>query len=99
MVSPTPHPTRRSYIRSAARWTLAPPLEEPDFLLDAASNAIASYVALASGLSAALTTLGGVQPEHCSGSLSAAFRNLAVPDAENIACRYARPMRDIRRSA
>jgi len=48
-----------------------------------------SYVALASGLSAALTALGGVPLEHRSDSLSAAFRNLAVPDAEDITRRYA----------
>ena len=48
-----------------------------------------SYVALAAGLSAALTSLGGIPLEHRSDSLSAAFRNLAVPDAEDITRRYA----------
>ncbi|MDB5737782.1 MAG: family transposase [Sphingomonas bacterium] len=48
-----------------------------------------SYVALASGLAAALIALGGVPLEHRSDSLSAAFRNLAVPDAEDITRRYA----------
>ena len=48
-----------------------------------------SYVALASGLAIALATLGGVPLEHRSDSLSAAFRNLAVPDAEDITRRYA----------
>ena len=48
-----------------------------------------SYVALASGLANALVSLGGSPLEHRSDSLSAAFRNLAVPDAEDITRRYA----------
>jgi len=48
-----------------------------------------SYVALASGLAAALAGLGGIPLEHRSDSLSAAFRNLAVPDAKDITRRYA----------
>ena len=48
-----------------------------------------SYVALAAGLAAALAALGGIPLEHRSDSLSAAFRNLAVPDAEDITRRYA----------
>jgi hypothetical protein len=43
-----------------------------------------SYPALASGLERALRLLGGVPREHRSDSLSAAFRNLAKPDADDL---------------
>jgi hypothetical protein len=48
-----------------------------------------SYTALASGLSAALTALGGAPAEHRSDSLSAAFRNLCAEDADDITRRFA----------
>src|ERR1019366_388951 len=48
-----------------------------------------SYPALASGLENALRLLGGVPREHRSDSLSAAFRNLATPDAEDLTRRFA----------
>ena len=48
-----------------------------------------SYTALASGLSAALTALGGVPAEHRSDSLSAAFRNLCADDADDLTRRFA----------
>ena len=48
-----------------------------------------SYAALASGLENALRLLGGVPREHRSDSLSAAFRNLAMPDAEDLTRRFA----------
>lgn len=48
-----------------------------------------SYTALASGLSAALTVLGGAPAEHRSDSLSAAFRNLCADDADDITRRFA----------
>ena len=48
-----------------------------------------SYAALASGLSTALTILGGVPHEHRSDSLSAAFRNLCADDAEDLTRRFA----------
>src|ERR1700732_3214099 len=47
-----------------------------------------SYPALASGLENALRLLGGVPREHRSDSLSAAFRNLAKPDAEDLTRRF-----------
>jgi len=47
-----------------------------------------SYAALASGLENALRLLGGVPREHRSDSLSAAFRNLALPDAEDLTRRF-----------
>jgi Mu transposase, C-terminal domain len=47
-----------------------------------------SYAALASGLENALRLLGGVPLEHRSDSLSAAFRNLALPDAEDLTRRF-----------
>jgi hypothetical protein len=47
-----------------------------------------SYPALASGLENALRLLGGAPCEHRSDSLSAAFRNLAVPDARDLTRRY-----------
>jgi hypothetical protein len=47
-----------------------------------------SYPALASGLENALRQLGGVPREHRSDSLSAAFRNLALPDAEDLTRRF-----------
>ena len=48
-----------------------------------------SYAALASGLENALRLLGGVPLEHRSDSLSAAFRNLARPDVEDLTRRFA----------
>jgi len=48
-----------------------------------------SYAALANGLENALHLLGGVPREHRSDSLSAAFRNLAMPDAEDLTRRFA----------
>jgi len=48
-----------------------------------------SYAALASGLENALRQLGGVPLEHRSDSLSAAFRNLARPDVEDLTRRFA----------
>ena len=48
-----------------------------------------SYTALASGLAAALTSLGGVPAEHRSDSLSAAFRNLHADQAEDLTRRFA----------
>ena len=48
-----------------------------------------SYTALASGLAAALTILGGAPAEHRSDSLSAAFRNLCADDAGDITRRFA----------
>jgi len=48
-----------------------------------------SYAALASGLENALRLLGGVPLEHRSDSLSAAFRNPAMPDAEDLTRRFA----------
>lgn len=48
-----------------------------------------SYTALASGLAAALAILGGAPAEHRSDSLSAAFRNLCVGDAEDVTRRFA----------
>jgi hypothetical protein len=48
-----------------------------------------SYAALASGLENALRLLGGVPLEHRSDSLSAAFRNLAMPDAADLTRRFA----------
>jgi len=48
-----------------------------------------SYAALASGLENALRLLGGVPLEHRSDSLSAAFHNLAMPDAEDLTRRFA----------
>jgi hypothetical protein len=47
-----------------------------------------SYPALASGLERALRLLGGVPREHRSDSLSAAFRNLAKPDADDLTRRF-----------
>ena len=47
-----------------------------------------SYPALASGLENALRLLGGVPQEHRSDSLSAAFRNLAKPDADDLTQRF-----------
>ena len=47
-----------------------------------------SYPALASGLERALRLLGGVPREHRSDSLSAAFRNLARPDADDLTRRF-----------
>ena len=47
-----------------------------------------SYPALASGLENALRLLGGAPQEHRSDSLSAAFRNLAIPDAQDLTHRY-----------
>ena len=47
-----------------------------------------SYPALAGGLDNALRLLGGVPREHRTDSLSAAFRNLALPDAEDLTRRY-----------
>lgn len=48
-----------------------------------------SYTALATGLSRALTILGGAPHEHRSDSLSAAFRNLCADDAEDLTRRFA----------
>ena len=48
-----------------------------------------SYTALATGLSQALTALGGAPHEHRSDSLSAAFRNLCTDDAEDLTRRFA----------
>jgi hypothetical protein len=48
-----------------------------------------SYAALANGLENALRLLGGVPLEHRSDSLSAAFRNLAKPDADDLTKRFA----------
>ena len=48
-----------------------------------------SYPALASGLAAALTILGGAPAEHRSDSLSAAFRNLCADDTQDITRRFA----------
>ncbi len=48
-----------------------------------------SYAALASGLERALRLLGGAPLEHRSDSLSAAFRNLAKPDADDLTRRFA----------
>ena len=48
-----------------------------------------SYAALASGLENAPRLLGGVPLEHRSDSLSAAFRNLARPDVEDLTRRFA----------
>src|SRR4029077_20573347 len=47
-----------------------------------------SYPALASGLENALRLLGGAPREHRSDSLSAAFRTLAKPDAEDLTRRF-----------
>jgi hypothetical protein len=47
-----------------------------------------SYPALASGLENALRLLGGAPREHRSDSLSAAFRNLAKPDADDLTKRF-----------
>ena len=47
-----------------------------------------SYAALASGLERALRLLGGAPLEHRSDSLSAAFRNLAKPDADDLTRRF-----------
>ena len=47
-----------------------------------------SYAALANGLENALRLLGGVPREHRSDSLSAAFRNLALPDADDLTRRF-----------
>ena len=47
-----------------------------------------SYVALAEGLQNALWALGGAPREHRSDSLSAAFRNLGKPAAEDLTRRY-----------
>ena len=47
-----------------------------------------SYRALAHGLENALRLLGGAPREHRSDSLSAAFRNLAKPDALDLTRRY-----------
>ena len=47
-----------------------------------------SYPALAGGLERALRLLGGTPREHRSDSLSAAFRNLALPDAQDLTRRY-----------
>ena len=48
-----------------------------------------SYTALAAGLAAALSILGGAPAEHRSDSLSAAFRNLCADDAGDITRRFA----------
>lgn len=48
-----------------------------------------SFVALAEGLQNALWALGGVPREHRSDSLSAAFRNLAADEREDLTQRYA----------
>jgi hypothetical protein len=47
-----------------------------------------SFVALAEGLQNALWALGGVPREHRSDSLSAAFRNLTKPDADDLTKRF-----------
>jgi len=47
-----------------------------------------SYAALARGLENASRLLGGVPREHRSDSLSAAFWNLALPDAEDLTRRF-----------
>lgn len=47
-----------------------------------------SYTALATGLENALRSLGGAPKEHRSDSLSAAFRNLAKPDVEDLTRRF-----------
>jgi len=47
-----------------------------------------SYVALAEGLQNALWALGGAPREHCSDSLSAAFRNLDKDTREDLTRRY-----------
>ncbi len=47
-----------------------------------------SYTALATGLENALRLLGGVPREHRSDSLSAAFRNLAKSDIEDLTRRF-----------
>ena len=47
-----------------------------------------SYPALANGLERALRLLGWVPREHRSDSLSAAFRNLAMPDADDLTRRF-----------
>ena len=47
-----------------------------------------SYPALAGGLENALRLLGGVPQEHRSDSLSAAFRNLAKTDADDLTRRF-----------
>ena len=47
-----------------------------------------SYPALAGGLDKALRLLGGVPREHRTDSLSAAFRNLSLPDTEDLTRRY-----------
>ena len=47
-----------------------------------------SYPALASGVENALRLLGGVPQEHRSDSLSAAFRNLTKPDADDLTKRF-----------
>ena len=47
-----------------------------------------SYPALASGLENALRLLGGAPREHRSDSLSAAFRNLAKPAADDLTKRF-----------
>jgi hypothetical protein len=52
-----------------------------------------SFMALAEGLQNALWALGGVPKEHRSDSLSAAFRNLAVPAQDDLTQRYAALMR------
>lgn len=48
-----------------------------------------SYPALASGLSTALSILGGAPAGHRSDSLSAAFRNLCRDNAEDLTRRFA----------
>lgn len=48
-----------------------------------------SYAALANGLERALRLLGGAPLEHRSDSLSAAFRNLTKPDADDLTRRFA----------
>ena len=53
-----------------------------------------SYVALATGLQAALWELGGVPALHRSDSLSAAFRNLEPEAASDITARYEALCRD-----
>ncbi|MDQ2765048.1 MAG: IS21 family transposase [Pseudomonadota bacterium] len=47
-----------------------------------------SFAALASGLERALRLLGGAPREHRSDSLSAAFRNLTKPDADDLTRRF-----------
>lgn len=47
-----------------------------------------SFTALAAGLAAALTALGGAPAEHRTDSLSAAFCNVARAEAEDLTRRY-----------